>query len=56
MKKLQISIIFNELVAANPLIAILTLMHNFIVKLGKIIDIFKEFAGKRVTDLRKSLN
>lgn len=26
-------------------------MHNFIVKFGKNIDIFKEFAGNRVTTL-----
>ena len=26
-------------------------MHNFIVKFGKILDIFKEFAGNRVNDL-----
>ena len=35
---------------AKPLITIIALMHNFIVKFGKILDIFKEFAGNRVTE------
>ena len=51
MKKLHISLIFSKLVATKPLITIITLMHNFIVKFGKILDIFKEFAGNRVNDL-----
>ena len=49
-KKLHISLIFSELVVAKPLIAIIALMHNFIVKFGKILDIFKEFAGNRVNE------
>ena len=51
MKKLHISLIFSKLVVTKPLITIITLMHNFIVKFGKILDIFKEFAGNRVNDL-----
>ncbi len=50
MKRLHISLIFSKLVATKPLITIITLMHNFIVKFGKILDIFKEFAGNRVND------
>lgn len=45
------SLIFSKLVVSNPLIANIALMHNFIVKFGKILDIFKEFAGNRVNDL-----
>ena len=33
---------------AKPLFTIIEHMHNFIVKFGKILDIFKEFAGNRV--------
>lgn len=44
-------LIFSELVVAKPLIATIALMHNFIVKFGKILDIFKEFAGNRVNEL-----
>ena len=51
MKRLHISLIFSKLVVTKPLITIITLMHNFIVKFGKILDIFKEFAGNRVNDL-----
>ena len=51
MKKLHISLIFSKLVGTKPLIAIIALMHNFIVKFGKILDIFKKFAGNRVNDL-----
>ena len=51
MKKLHISLIFSKLVVTKPLITIIALMHNFIVKFGKILDIFKEFAGNRVNDL-----
>lgn len=42
---------FSKLVVVKPLIAIIALMHNFIVKFGKILDIFKEFAGNRVNNL-----
>lgn len=51
MKKLRISLIFSKLVIFKPLITIIALMYNFTVKFGKILDIFKEFAGKRVNDL-----
>ena len=51
MKKLHISLMFSKLVVTKPLIAIIALMHNFIVKFGKILDIFKKFAGNRVNDL-----
>ncbi len=30
------------------MIAIIAHMHNFIIEFGKILDIFKEFAGRRV--------
>ncbi len=48
MKKLHILLIFSKLVVAKPLITIIAHMYNFIVKFGKILDIFKEFAGNRV--------
>ena len=51
MKKLHILLIFSKLVVTKPLIDIIALMHNFIVKFGKILDIFKKFAGNRVNDL-----
>lgn len=44
-------LIFSKLVVVKPLVAIIALMHNFIVKFGKILDIFKEFAGNRVNNL-----
>ncbi len=51
MKKLHILLIFSKLVVTKPFITIIALMYNFIVKFGKILDIFKEFAGNRVTAL-----
>ena len=51
MKKLHISLIFSKLVVTKPLITIIALMHNFIVKFGKILDIYKKFAGNRVNVL-----
>lgn len=42
--------IFSNLVVAKPFITILTLMHNFIAKFRKILDIFKEYAGNRVDE------
>ena len=48
MEKLHISLIFSKLVVTKPLITIIALMHNFIVKFGKILDIYKKFAGNRV--------
>lgn len=51
MKKLHILLIFSKLVVAKPLITTITLMHNFIAKFEKILDIFKEFAGNRVNSL-----
>lgn len=50
MKKLRITLIFSNLEATKPSITIIALMHNFIVKFGIILDIFKEFAGNRVTE------
>ena len=51
MEKLHISLIFSKLVVTKPLITIIALMHNFIVKFGKILDIYKKFAGNRVNVL-----
>ena len=51
MKKLRISQIFSKLEVSKPIIDYIAHMHNFIVKFGKILDIFKEFAGNRVNDL-----
>lgn len=48
MKKLHILLIFSKLVVTKPLITIIAHMYNFIAKFGKILDIFKEFAGNRV--------
>ncbi len=48
MKKLHILLIFSKLEVNKPMITIIAHMHNFIVKFGKILDIFKEFAGRRV--------
>ena len=45
MKKLHISLIFSKLEVTKPIVYIITRMHNFIVKFGKILDIFKKFAG-----------
>ena len=45
MKKLRISQIFSKLEVSKPIIDYIAHMHNFIVKFGKILDIFKEFAG-----------
>ncbi len=42
---------FSNLVVNKSLITNIAHMHNFIVKFGKILDIFKEFAGNRVTPL-----
>ena len=51
MEKLHISLIFSKLEVTKPIVYIITRMHNFIVKFGKILDIFKKFAGNRVNDL-----
>lgn len=48
MKKLHISLKFSKLVVTKPLNTSLALMHNFIVKFAKILDIYKKFAGNRV--------
>lgn len=50
MKKLRISQIFSKLEVSKPIIDYIAHMHNFIVKFGKILDIFKEFAGNRVNE------
>ena len=47
MEKLRISLIFSKLEVTKPIVYIITRMHNFIVKFGKILDIFKKFAGQR---------
>lgn len=51
MEKLHISLIFSKLVVTKPLFTIIAIMHNFIVKFGKILDIYKKFAGNRVNVL-----
>ena len=43
--------LFNKLAVSKLLITIIASMHNFIVKFGKILDIFKKFAGNRVNAL-----
>ncbi len=48
MKKLRILQIISKLVVTKPLITIITLMHNFIVKFAQILEIYKKFAGNRV--------
>ena len=50
MKKLRISQIFSKLEVSKPIIDYIAHMHNFIVKFGKILDIFKEYAGNRVNE------
>ena len=40
MEKLHISLIFSKLEVTKPIVYIITRMHNFIVKFGKILDIF----------------
>jgi hypothetical protein len=51
MRKLHISLIISKLVVTKPLITIIALMHNFIVKFGKILEIYKQFVGNRVNSL-----
>ena len=53
MKKLRISQIFSKLEVSKPIIDYIAHMHNFIVKFGKILDIFKEYAGNRVNEFGK---
>ncbi|MEY8685444.1 hypothetical protein AB9N12_04635 [Bacteroides sp. AN502(2024)] len=48
MKKLYLFLIFSKLLVFKALITIITVMHDFIVKFGKMLDIFKEFAENRV--------
>lgn len=52
MKGLYILLLFSNLAVVKPLIAIAAHMHNFITKLGKMLIIFKEFAGNRVIAAR----
>lgn len=47
MKKLHISLIISKLVLTKPLVTIIVLMHNFIVKFAQILEIYKKFAGNR---------
>ena len=44
MKKLHITLKFSKLVVTKPLLTKIALMHNFIVKFVKILDIYKQFA------------
>ncbi len=46
MMSLRILLVDGELVKIKPLAANISLMHNFIVKVGKKPDIFKNLAGK----------
>jgi len=48
MKKLFISLKFSKLVVTKPLTAIITPIHNFIVKFVQILEIYKKIAGNRV--------
>ncbi len=55
MEKLYISLMFSKLVVTKPLITIITLMHNFIVKFAQILEIYKNFK-KRIETLFSQLN
>lgn len=46
MMSLRILLVDGELVKIKPLAANISLMHNFIVKVRKKPDIFKNLAGK----------
>ncbi len=48
MNKLHMSPVSGKLAVAEPLIAIIALMHDFMAKFAKILEIHKEFAKNRV--------
>ena len=50
MKKLRISQIFSKLEVTKPIIDYIAHMHNFIVKFGKRLGIYKKFAENRVNE------
>ena len=52
MMSLRILLVDGELVKIKPLAANISLMHNFIVKVGKKPDIFKNLAGKSCNALK----
>ena len=49
-KKLHISLIFCNLVVSKSLSTHIIVMHNFVTKFGKILEICKQFAGNRVNE------
>ena len=49
-KKLHISLIFSNLVVSKSLSTKIIVMHNFVTKFGKILEICKQFAGNRVNE------
>ena len=58
MKKLRISQIFSKLEVTKPIIDYIAHMHNFIVKFGKRLGIYKKFWVKpksRCIDFGKSV-
>ena len=52
MKKLCISLTINDLAIVKTITTITTLMHNFIAKFMKILDIYKRFAGNHINEPR----
>ncbi len=42
------SLMFSKLVVTKPLITIITLMHNLIIRFEQILGIYEKFAGNRV--------
>ena len=49
-KKLHISLIFSNLVVSKSLSTKIIVMHNFVTKFVKILEICKQFAGNRVNE------
>ena len=50
LKKLHMSLKFSNLVVAKLLSYKVTVMHNFVAKFGKILEICKQFAGNQVNE------
>ena len=50
LKKLHMSLNFSNLVVAKLLSYKVTVMHNFVAKFGKILEICKQFAGNQVNE------
>lgn len=50
LKKLYMSLKFSNLVVAKLLSYKVAVMHNFVAKFGKILDICKEFAENQVNE------